>query len=229
MLRRLKTLFDGVGRLFGERRRQIRAHCQIPVQIQTPDGTLEGTAIELSPGGVRVRLGRELKVGLAVRLNWLGSPEEPVNCTVTWNREQQTGLTFCDPPEKLADCWVYRLLNDLGIPVHQNRERRQHIRAKGPIEAWLVTAEGEPLRPVTVADLSSGGALLETDPEMTLPEQFHLRLGPEAGLDTVTVRATLFSSIALEEHHSHRVRFDGNRTEDIVAVEYYVALLATRG
>lgn len=80
-----------------KKRAYQRYPCSLPVKVFTDKGELDGTASNVSLGGVMVELAEHLPYGSAVKLRFrlptMDSDTE-VEATVRWNREKSFGLQF---------------------------------------------------------------------------------------------------------------------------------------
>lgn len=168
---------------FEERRKTLRAPCCYPVRYQASQGEFTANVIDLGYGGMRILGGRSLSVDEQLRVT-PADGGEPVSARVVWSeasgQEYESGLVYLGPLPELNRSWVKSALRGLGFEGNRVHERRQYVRR--PTELSGKLWPGQEAQPVSLVDVSLGGALLRSlEPHSTLAAGTEVRL--ELSLD----------------------------------------------
>lgn len=97
-----------------DRRRALRLACALSVRYRTGQAWRPASALDLSDGGCRLRIGEELAFGSAIEVHLelairdgMRSSSAEIDGTVAWCRREglssQAGIRFSDPPAVLAE------------------------------------------------------------------------------------------------------------------------------
>lgn len=164
-----------------ERRRIERLPCSYELRLHTAQGKLKVRTLDLSLGGVAVHTDRPLKRGVPVRVeaplafNGLAMPRGRVRYSRPLERGFHTGIEL--DLRGVADSWVPEALRKLGMHAGHFTQRREHVRARGPLLTRLRNCRGETLYG-TVLDISRGGALLRSSGSWDRGEPLWATAGP---------------------------------------------------
>ncbi len=172
---------------FEERRKTLRAPCCYPVHYAGSDGSeLKANVIDLGYGGMRVLVDRSLPVGQTLSVT-PADGGRPVSVKVVWTHpagaEFESGTVYLGPLPELNKSWVKNALRGLGFEGDRVYERRSYVRWRTEMTGQLKV--GDQLCPVSVCDVSLGGALLESEepvPDLAAGTEVSLQLRLE-GLD----------------------------------------------
>ncbi len=149
-----------------ERRRQPRLTCEFEATCRSEDRDLPALVLDLSSGGLRLRLPKTLEVGRAVRVSCtpqgVHHGRQRLLCRVSWVRPLVTGgaeagLQFDDTAANREVSWYQPAMRQLATRSVQPRRHRRFATS----EAVGVQAEGRSYG--VLVDLGMGGARLQLD------------------------------------------------------------------
>lgn len=201
MFRELLKLFSPDGGLpIDERRDTIRLECSIAATMKHGSLTREVRVLNASLTGLKVELESKIKkkTKVSVHRDKFGGP---VVGTVVWCRAQrgssrfQVGIAYQDDKEMLKSSWLKPALKELGFTVGRINEKRQLTRVPGRHRRCFLKSltGGDTYSAGKLLNLSTGGALVES--EVELPKGFRLRLksDPVANLPDLVMDAEVKS------------------------------------
>lgn len=149
-----------------ERRRQPRLACELEATCRTEDRDVPALVLDLSSGGLRLRLPKTLQVGGSVRVSCTPKGvlhgRQRLLCRVSWVRPLVTGgaeagLQIADTSVNQEVSWHQPALRQLTGRGCQARRHRRFTTS----EAVGVQAEGHSYG--VLVDLGMGGARLQLD------------------------------------------------------------------
>lgn len=198
-----------------ERRRLERVECKYELRLHTRSGKLKVRTVDVSLSGVGVRTARPLRRGERVQLEaplaFWGAPMPAAR--VCYSRKLtnggfHTGLELEVP--SVAPSWVPQALLESGVNPGHFRQRREHVRARGPLLARAQNSHGETLY-CTVLDLSRGGAMLRTGGHWTEGDPVSLLAGPLGDLPPLPLEGLVVRTRPHKKHGESlvSVRFRG--------------------
>lgn len=185
---------------FEERRQRLRLRCYYPVVIRAEGAEFRSVVTDLGPAGLRVKFVQPLKEGAKVTITFEGSHPEydrsTVHCQAVWCRTRKfsgdrvAGFAYDEPPEELNRSWVRFVLDTLGFrDGGAEPQRRRWIRAEWALPGLLEAEEfsGQ----VRVVNLGVGGALLQSDEELTDGQPAVVSIGPWEELPVLRLEGQL--------------------------------------
>lgn len=181
----LKSLLDGIKAFVGgnqpsgdETRDRARVLCRYAVDCSNrpEDVPFRAQVVDISRTGMRLEGVGQLPKGSRLHIAYAeveaGEPLEnvgPVEVEVMWTRQRPhdgqrlAGVRFVDG-EKLQGSWVYHVLQEVGLSLERNEQRRKHLRLATALRAELRDqGSGQHLAEGKVANLSIGGTLVITE------------------------------------------------------------------
>lgn len=203
-----------------DRRGAARARADWPVTLETFErGIIEGHVLDISTSGVRVRVGADLPVGVAVTLRITlprGANRLEVVARVARRAADGLALDFIGLPETEA-----RRVEPL---VGGWDARRRGPRATRPLPVSIRVGRGEVGQGKTL-DLSAFGARIATDLDLQPGDSAKLEFQPDGDDDPMRLSAVVWS---LADRGAVFV-FANLRSADFARLSRYVGRLVERG
>ncbi len=139
---------------------------------------MEATVIDLGYGGLRLLAQRGWPHQQKLSIEPSQGQAQPVSAKVVWSRpcqgEQETGVVYLGPLPELQQSWVTNALKGLGFGEEHFEERRRFVRWPTELSGAL-TSQGQE-QPITLRDLSLGGALVECTSDWERGQEVQLSL-----------------------------------------------------
>lgn len=203
-----------------ERRHWFRLTCEWPVELVVSPA-IKGSVSDVSPRGLQVQLTQQVsfKPGQQLKARSLRpvhpSLQPEVDCQVRWvQREGKhfwVGLSFVNN-KSLEQSWVQSLLTK--VFYRGSEQKRTNLRICCHIPATLRVEVGS--LPVTILDLSLGGALLEAGETYQAGSRIHLQLGPWAPLPELNIEGVVQRTAKRGELFHFGVKFGRRQHREIV-------------
>lgn len=220
-----RPTFDGL-----ERRHSLRVPCKWAVTLKTPEAeVLTGTAVDVSPRGLQVQWNGNVSLtrGSTVEVGSSTQGGEPCHCQVRWVRRQGgrtlAGLAF-ENLDQLPRSWVHPLL--LKAFPRRLEQRRYSLRIRCKLSGQVNAPGGS--FPVTVRDLSIGGALLEGPQPLQEGCTVELVLGPWAPLPALTLVGQVQRLQKPKGTYLVGLRFEGGKVPRELLLNYVESLYRGR-
>jgi len=167
-----------------ERRRQPRLSCELEATCRAEDRDLPALVLDLSSGGLRLRLPKTLEIGRTVRVSCtpqgVHHGRQRLLCRVSWVRPLVTGgaeagLQIADTTANQEVSWHQPALRQLSGRGCQPRRHRRFATSEA------VGVQSERHAYGVLVDLGMGGARLQLDEPLPHGTVLQLELFDDAG------------------------------------------------
>ena len=160
-----------------ELRESLRFSCNEAVVCLMGRRKIQADIIDVSRGGMRLRLSQPLELGrqVEVKPKHRSRGRAPVLAVVRWQTtgdEAEAGLEFLEPAGKLSRKWLRKLFPGKGKAWTKGHQQRSEVRAgcRLPVVSGDDTWEGE------IVDLSASGARFLRNEKMAESTNIYLCL-----------------------------------------------------
>lgn len=170
------------GLSLSNRRQSQRLRLCIPVQYFVGSVQCQGEIVDISSGGMCLRVSSQPPAGSLITVSPLPGSQMPgrqqITCRIAWRGfvrpDLQIGLRFQKPPDKVPEYWVQSLLSHLD----PHRGRRRFRRFGCDLGVHLLDESKQLVTDGLCLDLSQGGCLIELRRRLgVVGKRFRLGLG----------------------------------------------------
>lgn len=203
-----------------ECRQTPRLLCQYRANARHGANDFKVSVVDIGSTGVGLECDHEVPRGDKFAISYPLSndfvAENAVDVEVAWCRRRQEdgkvliGARYVSDTERLEKSWVWVLLDELGLGRYTAYQKRKHLRLATALKAELRDADsGLFLTRGKVANLSVGGALVESPDQLRPGIRVLALIGPHLDYPTLSIHASLLTSRdeGDEENHLHSLQF----------------------
>lgn len=218
-----------------DRRLSGRLETNLDVDFTVENGIEgRGLVLDVSRRGLRMRTNVPMSKGASVAIK---GPEGlqayfgPMMTQVVWLSQGDEGYTYgllLPPGTEFEDSWVAAIMEKLGYEI-SSFQRRKYVRADSELPGRLLL-DAQPPLPVTVLNLSMGGAMIGAEVVIGSDTRFRLQLGPHADLPELEVSGIILrNTTEVEGQHIHSSRFGPLEKRRHSLLKEYIMNLLEKG
>ena len=194
-----------------------------------------GIVLDLSRRGLRLRTNLILNKGTSVAIKAPVALEpyySPMLAQVMWSSRKDDDYIYgllLPPGIEFEESWVAAVMDQLGYQI-SSFQRRKYVRADSELPGQLLL-DAQPPLPVTVLNLSMGGAMVSSEVVIESDTPFRLQLGPHADLPELEVSGVILRNTPgeTEGKHVHSTRFGPLEKRRHSLLKEYIMNLLERG
>lgn len=219
-------------------RRLERRTCSLPVSCRLGQATMSGTVTDVGLRGMRLELPLLPQTGQEVAVRYR-NPFDPtaadlVRARVVWCRRRRfsgtvdVGVRYEESFARLSHSWVRQTLRHIGVDTRSIDDRRRLRRLPTFLPARVaLDGNGLHLAEGTVVDLSTQGALFDSDIPIRPGTELTVTLGPHPYLGHIQQRCTVVRLRRSERSWRWRVslRFEAQVPTSSDALQRYLRAL----
>ena len=203
-----------------EGRQTPRLLCQYRANARYQGYDFKASVVDIGATGVGLECDKEIPRGEVFSISYPLSnqfvQENAVDVEVAWCRRRDEdgriliGARYTSDQERLRNSWVWILLDELGLGKETAYQKRKHLRLATILKAELRDLDsGRFLTRGKVANLSVGGALIESPDRIRGDVKVLTLIGPHLDYPTLSIHAQLLSSRdgGDDENQLHSLQF----------------------
>ena len=172
-----------------ESRQTPRVLCQYRANVRAGKDEYQASVVDIGATGIGLEGGPKLKKGQQIQISYPMArefvEENAVHLEVMWSRVREhdkqvlVGARYTDDLESLKRSWVFVLLEELGLYGDSTFQKRKYARLASAMKADLRDYDtGRHLTRGKVANLSLGGALIESEDKVKSGTKLLVLMGP---------------------------------------------------
>lgn len=202
-----------------ECRQTPRLLCQYRANARYQGRDFKVSVVDIGATGVGLECEQEVPRGETFAISYPLSNEfvadNAVDVEVAWCRRRQEdgkiliGARYTSDAQRLQSSWAWVLLDELGLGRNTAYQKRKQLRLATALKAELRDSEsGHFLTRGKVANLSVGGALIESPDPLRSGSRVLALIGPHLDYPTLSIHGNVLSSRdGDEENHLHSLQF----------------------
>lgn len=215
-----------------ESRQTPRLLCQYRANGRHQGHDFRVSVVDIGATGVGLECDRKIPCGEIFHISYPLCkefvPTNAVEVEVAWCRRRPEdgkillGARYTADQQALRDSWVGLLLDQLGLGQDTAYQQRKHTRLATAMKAELRDLEtGRFLTRGKLANLSVGGALIESPDALRAGLKVLALIGPQLDYPTLSIHASLLHSRAEGdgENHLHSLQFINVSKEQMKSLE----------